>query len=61
MRRRYVGEKYGPLVDALYGDGDMAHVEAQVKYEDGRSGVFAADLKIRSAKTFAPAAAAKAA
>jgi long-chain acyl-CoA synthetase len=62
VRRRFVGEKYGSLVEALYQEGrDLVHVEAQVKYEDGRSGTFAADLKIRSAKTFPGAAAAKAA
>jgi hypothetical protein len=32
-----------------------------VKYEDGRTGTFAADLKIRDAKTFAAAAAKRAA
>jgi hypothetical protein len=32
-----------------------------VRYEDGRTGTFAADLKIRDAKTFAPAAAQQAA
>jgi hypothetical protein len=37
------------------------HVEAQVKYEDGRSGTFSSDLKIRDAKTFVPSAAKKAA
>jgi len=61
VRRRFIGEKYGSLVDALYAGRDLVHVEAQVKYEDGRTGTFAADLKIRDAKTFARAAAAKAA
>jgi long-chain acyl-CoA synthetase len=40
---------------------DTVHVEAQVRYEDGRTGTYSADLKIRDAKTFAPAAARKAA
>ena len=61
VRRRFVGEKYGSLVEALYEGRDQVHVEAQVKYEDGRTGIFAADLKIRDAKTFPPAASAKAA
>ena len=34
------------------------HVEAQVRYEDGRTGTYSADLKIRDAKTFPPAPAA---
>jgi long-chain acyl-CoA synthetase len=61
VRRRFIGEKYEPLVAALYAGKDAVHVEAKVKYEDGRTGTFSADLKIRDAKTFAPAAAKKAA
>jgi long-chain acyl-CoA synthetase len=45
-------------VDALYGGAQTVHIEAQVRYEDGRIGSISADLKIRDAKTF-PAAAAK--
>jgi long-chain acyl-CoA synthetase len=61
VRRRFIGEKYGSLVEALYNDQETVHVEAQVRYEDGRTGTFSADLKIRDAKTFAPAAAKSAA
>ena len=61
VRRRFIGEKYGTLVDALYNDQRTVHVQAQVRYEDGRTGTFSADLKIRDAKTFAPAAAKSAA
>ncbi len=61
VRRGHVGEKYAALLDALYGGKQVVHVDAQVKYEDGRSGTISADLKIRDAKTFAPAAARKAA
>jgi long-chain acyl-CoA synthetase len=61
VRRGFIGEKYAPLVAALYGGKDAVHVEAKIKYEDGRTGMFSADLKIREAKTFAPAAARKAA
>jgi long-chain acyl-CoA synthetase len=61
VRRRFIGERVDALVAAMYAGKDAVHVEAQVKYEDGRSGIFSADLKIRDAKTFAPAAAKKAA
>jgi long-chain acyl-CoA synthetase len=61
VRRGYIAEKYAPLVAALYDGRDSVHVEAQVKYEDGRTGTFSADLKIENAKTFAPAAAERAA
>ena len=61
VRRGFIGEKYGSLVEALYAGRDSVHVQAQVRYEDGRTGTFSADLKIRDAKTFAAAAAKKAA
>ena len=61
VRRGHVGEKYAALVDALYGGKQMVHVEAQVRYEDGRAGMISADVKIRDAKTFPAAAARKAA
>jgi long-chain acyl-CoA synthetase len=61
VRRRFIAEKYGSLVEAMYQGKQSVHVEAQVRYEDGRTGTFSADLKIRDAKTFAPAAAKRAA
>jgi len=61
VRRGFIAEKYLPLVEALYAGKDAVHVEAKVKYEDGRTGTFSADLKIRDARTFPPAAAKKAA
>jgi long-chain acyl-CoA synthetase len=55
VRRRFIAEKYAGLVEALYAARDRVHVEAQVKYEDGRTGTFSAELRIESAKTFEPA------
>ena len=46
-RRGYVAEKYAPLVGALFGGADHCEIETQVKFEDGRSGVISADVKIR--------------
>jgi long-chain acyl-CoA synthetase len=57
VRRRHIAERYEPLVTALYDGSASVHVEAQVKYEDGRTGTFSSDLKVSDAKTFAPAAA----
>jgi long-chain acyl-CoA synthetase len=61
VRRRFIAEKYASLVEALYQGRKTVHVEAQVRYEDGRTGTFSADLKIRDAKTFTGDAARKAA
>jgi long-chain acyl-CoA synthetase len=61
VRRGFIGERYSSLVDALYGGATVVHIEAQVRYEDGRTGAVSADLKVRDAKVFPPAAGKKAA
>ena len=52
VRRGYIGEKYGVLVDALYGGRSEQFIETAVKFEDGRTGSVSATLKIIDAKTF---------
>ena len=61
VRRRFIGEKYEGIVEALYGESGQCAVEAQVRFEDGRTGTVRAQLAIGHAKTFAPAAARSAA
>ena len=58
VRRGFIGEKYQPLVDALYGNQSEQYIETVVKFEDGRSGSVSATLKIFDANTFAPVKAA---
>jgi len=60
VRRAFVAEKYGALIDALYSEKKVQHIETMVKFEDGRSGMVAADLRIEQAKVF-PAVTRKAA
>jgi len=52
VRRGYIGEKYQPLVDALYGGKTEQFIETAVKFEDGRTGSVSATLPIVDAKTF---------
>jgi long-chain acyl-CoA synthetase len=54
VRRNFISERYGILIDALYSDKDSQYVETEVKYEDGRTGKIAATLRIQDVKTFAP-------
>jgi len=61
VRRRFVAERYKVPIDALYGGKRDCYVETQVKFEDGRTGMIAATLKIADAKTFPAAAARRAA
>ncbi|MEC5215347.1 long-chain acyl-CoA synthetase [Actimicrobium sp. GrIS 1.19] len=53
VRRGFIAEKYAVLIDALYSDKTSQYIETQVKFEDGRKALVAADLQIRDAKTFA--------
>jgi long-chain acyl-CoA synthetase len=52
VRRGFIAERYQVLVDALYGGKSNQYIETQVKFEDGRSGMVAADLQIVDAKVF---------
>jgi len=52
VRRGHIAEKYGVLIDALYGGKNSQYIETQVKFEDGRTGMVAADLHIVDCKTF---------
>jgi len=54
VRRGFIADKYAVLVDALYGGRKEQFIETQVKFEDGRTGVVSATLKIVEAKRFAP-------
>jgi long-chain acyl-CoA synthetase len=49
VRRGFIAEKYAVLIDALYAGRDVQHIETLVKFEDGRSGIVAADLRIDDA------------
>jgi long-chain acyl-CoA synthetase len=56
VRRGFIGQKYQPLVDALYSGAAEQFIETRVRFEDGRVGSVSATLKIHDARTF-PAAA----
>jgi long-chain acyl-CoA synthetase len=57
VRRGLIGERYGPLVKALYEGASEAAIATEVTFEDGRKGTISARLKIRDVKV-APVAAA---
>uniref|UniRef100_UPI0027390A77 AMP-binding protein n=1 Tax=Stenotrophomonas sp. YIM B06876 TaxID=3060211 RepID=UPI0027390A77 len=54
VRRGFIADKYGVLVDALYAGRTEQYIETQVKFEDGRTGSVSATLKLSDAKTFTP-------
>lgn len=52
VRRGFVAEKYGVLVDALYAGRPEQFIETAVKFEDGRSGKVSATLRLMDARTY---------
>ena len=52
VRRAFIAQKYAVLIDALYAGKSSQYIETQVKFEDGRQGMIAADLRIADVKTF---------
>ena len=54
LRRGVIAERYAPLVDALYGTGDRAHISTTVAFEGGRQGTVEADLAVREAARTVP-------
>ncbi|MFG5776412.1 AMP-dependent synthetase/ligase [Comamonas sp. J-3] len=54
VRRGFIADKYGVLVEALYAGRSEQFIETQVKFEDGRTGSVSATLKIDDSKTFTP-------
>ena len=46
IRRGVIGERYGALIDALYGGRDRVETDITVTYEDGSTGTIHADLRV---------------
>ena len=56
VRRGFIGERYAPLVQALYDGSQQADIATAVTFEDGRKGVIRARVAIRDVKVYpAPA------
>jgi len=47
VRRGFIGERYAPLIQALYDGAPEADIATEVTFEDGRKGTIAARVKIR--------------
>ncbi|PYM75567.1 MAG: long-chain fatty acid--CoA ligase [Candidatus Rokuibacteriota bacterium] len=46
VRRRFVAEKYAPVIDAFYSGGHAVELEAAITYEDGRQGVMKSRVQV---------------
>ena len=49
LRRKFVEKRYEDIIDALYSDADMVHIDTTIKYEDGREANIQTDMQIRKA------------
>jgi len=47
VRRGFIGERYKPLVDALYDGSRSAHIKVEVTFEDGRKGAIEGNVQVR--------------
>ncbi|QQS14633.1 MAG: AMP-binding protein [Rhodospirillales bacterium] len=47
VRRGFIAERYGALMEALYDGRDRAHIRTEVTFEDGRKGMVEGDVAIR--------------
>jgi len=55
VRRRFIAERYAPLVTALYNGSQEADISTEVTLEDGRKGTIAARVKVRDMQVIGPA------
>ncbi len=47
LKRAFVGNRYKDIVDALYSDADIVHMDTTITYEDGREQRIKTDLHIQ--------------
>ena len=47
VRRGFIGERYAPLIRALYDGAQEADIATEVTFEDGRKGTIEGDVQIR--------------
>ena len=55
VRRRFIAERYAPLVEGLYSDAAEAAISAEITYEDGRKSRLEGRSRIQEAPIFGPA------
>lgn len=56
VRRKFINERYQPLIDALYSEASSQFVSTGVVFEDGRQGTIEADVQLRTIGASAPLA-----
>ncbi|MBI3636106.1 MAG: AMP-binding protein, partial [Candidatus Rokubacteria bacterium] len=55
IRRRFIGERYAPVIEALYGGANEVELTTTVTYEDGREGTLRSRVRIEDVRAEEPA------
>lgn len=55
VRRSFIAERYGELIEALYDGSSEKFVSTEVTFEDGRKGRISATVKIAEANIYGSA------
>ena len=61
VRRNVIAEKYADIIDAIYGDTPMVHVDTIIRFQDGTTSRIQTDLVVEKLLDTGPAAASAAA
>ncbi len=56
VRRSFIAERYGELIEALYDGSETKFIETEVVFEDGRKGKISATVSVQDVAVFTPAA-----
>lgn len=54
VRRKFITERYGDLIEALYDGSTERYISTEVTFEDGRKGQLSATVEIRDVATLPP-------
>jgi long-chain acyl-CoA synthetase len=46
VRRRFIFEKYAPVIEAFYGGADQVELSTAITYEDGRQSTIQSRVRI---------------
>jgi len=52
VRRRFIAERYAPMVDGLFSGASEASISAEITFEDGRKGRLEGRAIIHEPQTF---------